>query len=277
MNLIAQEQGLNAHLVEHNKGISSCEVVKWNEFGDLPYERSRPTRRRLNGWGYSPGSHRNYGSIDLHRDDLLNLGTTQECPDWVCDIQDVDGFSASKSELRHFKSMDTMVERNSKEMINEITAEKLSENLAWDEIRIISRVDHDFFQTWSWDGRVFLMNSGGSHHFAAAKYIATRIGAKVPLKGKYHVHGINQAALASLRRDFDIYVMSSHYKHQNGFHEAMRNFQATYYWKDLPRPYTEQCAVFLPKAEKKSARVAKILHETGFQDLGIYLKNLSTK
>jgi hypothetical protein len=275
VDLIAKEPGLNMPLVSHEKGIASYEVVQWNEFGDLPYERHRPSRRKLNGWGYSPGSHCNYGSIDLYREDLLSLGTTQETPGWICDIQDVDGFSASKSELRNFKSMDAMVERNSKEMINEITAEKLTENLAWDEIRIISRVNHDYFQTWSWDGRVFLMNSGGSHHFAAAKYIAIRIGAKVPLKGKYRVHSLNQVALASLRRDFDIFVMSSHHKHQMGFHRAMQSFKATYYCKDLPRPYTEQCAIFLPKDKKKSAKVSQILREAGFQDLGDHLKNLS--
>ncbi|MDD1148816.1 hypothetical protein M5G25_10985 [Pseudomonas sp. TNT2022 ID357] len=264
-------------MIEHEKGISSCEVVKWNEFGDLPYERSRPSRRRLNGWGYSLGSNRNYGGIDLQRDDLLNLGTTQEIQNWNCDIQDVDGFSASKSELHKLKSMDAMVECNSKSMISEITMEKLQQNLAWDEIRIISRVDHDYFQTWSWDGRVFLMNSGGSHHFAAAKYIAARIGEKVPLKGRYRIHGINQVALKSLRRDFDIYVMSSQHKHLNGFHTAMRNVQATYYWKDLPRPYTNQCALFLPKDDKKSVKVSQVLKKAGFQDLGLYLKNLPVK
>lgn len=277
LDLIARESGLNAPLVEHDKGIASSEVVKWNEFGDLPYERHRPSRRKLNGWGYSPGSYRNYGCIDLYREDLLNLGTTQEIPEWACDIQSVDGFSASKSELRDFKSMDAMVERNAKEMINEITLEKLSENLAWDEIRIISRVDHDFFQSWSWDGRVFLMNSGGSHHFAAAKYIANRLGVKVPLKGKYRINSLNQVALASLRRDFDIFVMSSHHKHQMSFHRVMQSFQATYYCKDLPRPYTEQCAIFLPKNEKRSAKVSQILRDAGFQDLGAYLKNLNSR
>ncbi|MCQ4245115.1 DUF6685 family protein [Stutzerimonas decontaminans] len=276
VNLIAKEPRLNMPLVERDKGISSCEVVKWNEFGGLSSGRGSYGRRRLTGWGYSPGSHRNYGAIDLYREDLLDLGKTWETPDWICDIQDVDGFSASKSDLRRFKSMDAMVEHSSKEMISEITPEKLAENLAWDEIRIISRVDHDYFQTWSWDGRVFLMNSGGSHHFAAAKYIAARLGVKVPLKGKCRAHSLNQVALASLTRDFDIFVMSSHYKYQMEFHRAMQSFRATYYLKDLPRPYSEQCAIFLPKSEKRSANVAQVLKDARFQDLGWYLKNLSS-
>ena len=277
VKLITKEPGLNKPLVEYDKGISSDEVVKWHEFGNLSYERSRPCKGSLNGFGHCPGANRNYGGVSVRREDLLNLGTTREVERWECDIQDVDGFSASKSKLHLFKSMDAMAERNSKEMIDEITPEKLAKNLAWDEIRIISRVDHDFFQTWSWDGRVFLMNSGGSHHFAASKYIAKRLNIEVPLRGRYRVHGINQVALESLTRDFEIFVMSSHHTHQMGFHRAMQSFKATYYWKDLPRPYTDQCAVFLPKAETRSAKVADVLHASAFQDLGRYLKDISTR
>lgn len=198
VKLITEEPGLNKPLVEYEKGISSAEVVKWHEFGNLSYERSRPCKGSLNGFGHCPGANGNYGGVSVRREDLLNLGTTREVKRWECDIQDVDGFSASKSELRLFKSMDEMVEGNSKEIIDEITPDKLAKNLAWGEIRIISRVDHDFFQTWSWDGRVFLMNIGGSHHFAASKYIEKRLNIKVPLTGRYRVHGINQVALESL-------------------------------------------------------------------------------
>ncbi|TBU77457.1 hypothetical protein DNK10_06685 [Pseudomonas daroniae] len=202
------------------------------------------------------------------------MRVVHELQSWTCDIQDVDGFAASKSDLRRFRNMDEMVERNSKELITEITPDRLAEHLSWDEIRIISRKDHDFFATWAWDGRVFLMNSGGSHHFAAAKYIATRIDAQVPLTGRYRVYGLNEMALASLRRDFDIFVLSSKAEHQNAFHNAMRRFQASYFVQELPRPYYEQHAVFLPKAEKRSAKVSEILHCAGFLDLGLYLKNL---
>lgn len=274
INLIDDDPSLNRHLVEYEKGIGASEVVRWNEFGDLPYETSRLYRRRLNGWTKTPGAYRGYGDTSLVREDLLNLGTVKEIEHWQCEIQDVDGFAASKSELRDFKSMDAMVRRNSREMITPVTSEKLKENLAWDEIRIISRVDHDSFATWEWDGRVFLINSGGSHHFAAAKLIAKEIDEEVPLSGRYRVYGINQIALASLRRDFDIFVMSWDCKQQMGLHRAMQSFEATYYWKDLPRPYTDQAAIFFPKAEKRSAKVAQILRERGFQDLGLFLKNL---
>lgn len=275
INFLRADATLNRHLVEHEKGISADEVVRWNDFGDLGYETSRMYQRRLNGWTRAPDSYQNYSSTSLVREDLLNLGIVKEIQRWGCDIQQVDGFSASKSELHRFKSMDAMVECNSQSMITPVTQEKLEENLRWDEIRIISREDHDYFSTWEWDGRIFLMNSGGSHHFAAAKYIAKRIGVNVPLIGRYKIHGINQVALASLRRDFDIFVLSWHCKQQMEFHQAMQRFEATYYWKDLPRPYTDQAAVFLPKVEKRARKISELLREAGFQDLGLYLQKLA--
>ncbi|WP_256583014.1 DUF6685 family protein [Pseudomonas sp. Irchel s3b5] len=277
INLLHEDNGLNRHLVEHEKGIGAFEIVRWNDFGNLLTE-DHFHRRRLSGWTRCPGSYQNYGSTSVVREDLLNLGTVIEQERWDCEIQDVHGFSASKSELKNFKSMDAMVMRNSEPMITPVTKEKFAENLRWDEIRIISREKTtDHFATWEWDGRVFLINSGGSHHFAAAKYIAKRLEIKVPLSGKYVMYGINQVAVASLRRDFDMFVMSWTTDHHLAFHKAMQNFEATYYWKALPRPYTEQCAIFLPKSEKRSAKVAQVMHEAGFQDLGKYLKALGCR
>ncbi|AIB42830.1 DUF6685 family protein [Pseudomonas sp. WCS374] len=277
VNLLREDSGLNRHLVEHDKGIGAYEIVHWNEFGNLLSE-DHFHRQRLSGWTRCPHSYRNYGSTNIVREDLLSLGTVTEQVRWSCEIQEVGGFGASKSELQNFKSMDAMVERNSQEMITPVTKEKLEENLRWDEIRIISREKTtDHFATWEWDGKVFLINGGGSHHFAAAKYIARLLGIKVPLSGRYVTYGINQVAVASLRRDFDMFVMSWTTDHHLAFHKAMQSFEATYYWKALPRPYTDQCAIFLPKAEKRSAKIAQVLHEAGFQDLGKYLKSLSDR
>lgn len=277
ISLVENDPTLNRHLVEHEKGIGTEGIVRWNDFGNLPYETSRPHMRQLNGWRHTPGAYRNYGDCSVQREDLLNLGTVQEFERKGFDIQQIDGFSASKSDLNMFKTTDAMARRNAKQMITPATHEKLQENLAWDEIRIISRDDHDSFATWEWDGRVFLVNSGGSHHFAAAKLLARELGVEIPLSGRYRVYGINQIALATLRRDFEMFVMSWHCTQQLAFHRALESFGATYYWKDLPRPYTDQAAIFLPKDEKRSVKVAEVLKKVGFQDLGLYLKKLSRR
>ena len=134
-------------------------------------------------------------------------------------------------------------------MIDEISPAKLAKNLAWDEIRIISHVDHDYFATWAWDGRVFLMNSGGSHHFAAAS--TSRRGEQpVELTGTYKIYGLCEQAITELRREYGMFVLSHEPDAWLGFNEAMARFKATYYWKTLPRPHNHQrCAIFTAKGE----------------------------
>jgi hypothetical protein len=273
-NFLSTNHGFNQPLAKYAKTIASNDVVKWSEFGKPPYGHGTV---QLKGWTYSPESLHKYGETRRELTALQHLITTQLIKNWECEIQDVGGFSSSQSTLSEFKTTAAMVEHDSKEMIDEITQEKLDENLAHGQIRIIHEPGHDYFQTWTWDGRVFLMNSGGSHHFAAAQYIAVRIGVRVPLQGEYHIQSINQIALADLRREFDIFVMSSIMAPKNGFHDALKAIQATYYWRDLPFPYHKQSAVFLPKTEKKSLRVAQILRAAGFQDLGLYLGNLGSR
>lgn len=276
LRLLNSPLNLRETISDSPKGIGSCQVSRWHEFGALHYERGM-FRAKLNGWSYC-STYRQYSSTSMHSDDLLRLGSEVIIDRWRCDIQQVDGFAASKSELQKFATMDQMVEKNSKELIDDITLEALRKNLSWDEIRIISRVDHDWFASWAWDRRVFLMNSGGSHHFAAAKYIAARLKHPVELCGTYKVYGIQEEPVERLRRDFGMFVLSSESEAWLGFNEAMARFRATYYWKTLPRPHNSRgYAVFLPLKEKRSALVASILAERGFQDLGAYLSDLAAR
>lgn len=276
LKLVDGPLSLSSPIVETVKGIGSTEVVRWHEFGSLFYEKGM-FREKLNGWSHCK-TYGRYGSTSLHCEDLLNLGNEIVINDWQCDIQHVDGFAASKSKLETFDSMDEMVETNSKEMISELTPAALSKNLSWDQIRIISQTNHDHFASWGWDGRVFLMNSGGSHHFAAAKYIAARIGQPVRLSGTYKIYGVCQKAVSQLRRDFAIFTMSSEPDAWLGFNDAMANFKATYYWKTLPRPHNnKRYAVFLPLKEKRSALVAKVLRDRGYQDLGALLAGIAAR
>ncbi|WP_408467244.1 DUF6685 family protein [Paraburkholderia fungorum] len=43
-----------------------------------------------------------------------------------------------------------------------------------------------------WDGRLFLYNAGGSHHFAGAAYIAGQLRRPVPLRARLEVIELNE-------------------------------------------------------------------------------------
>jgi hypothetical protein len=264
---------LRSVLVEPEKTISTTNsVVRWHEWGTTPISYwPHRARGELMGWRNDVGHYR---SFITHRDEFANFGScfTEDCE---VDIQAVTGLSSSKSSLSDFSSLDEMVKTNSREMIDSISEEKLRKNLAHNEIRILKPGNtDDFLARFLWDGRFFLINSGGSHHFAAARYIASRLDVMVPIQSKLRTYGINQSAFNSLQCDYDMFVIPYAPEANNGFHKAMVSFRATYLWQFLPKPYEDKKAILLPKSEARSAEVAKVLRSAGFFDLGKHLSEL---
>jgi hypothetical protein len=271
--LIDAHPSLSIPLREPARSIASSSVARWHEWGETSFNHwPHRNRGEVMGWRYASGA---YSSFCVKREEFVNFGSCAITEGWECDIQDVTGLAASKSELKDFDTLDRMVETNSRKMIESITAEKLRENLAWGEIRILHRDDpSDFFARYLWDDRVFLINSGGSHHFAAARYIAARIGSPVLLRGKLRTYAINEMAVVSLQRDYEMFVIADTPNAALGFHDAMQRFRASYLWQYLPRPYLDCRAILLPKADARSMKVATALHQARFFDLGLYLRGL---
>jgi len=79
--------------------------------------------------------------------------------------------------------------------------------------------------------------------------------------------------MLDLHQRFEMFVVTEEMV-DPGFHDAMRRFQATYLWRDMPRPYQNCRAVFLPRSDSRSMKIAVILREAGFFDLGVYLHKL---
>lgn len=91
--------------------IAAESIVPWHELGasfhhHYGHHLSRSKPGTLMGW------HRrdkySYGSFLLHRPEYAVIGQRQIDDNWVCDITDVHGFAASKSELRDFASTDLL-------------------------------------------------------------------------------------------------------------------------------------------------------------------------
>lgn len=276
LRLIDEHPEMRVQLAEPDSVIAADSIVKWHDWGNQSsMDWPRRERGTMMGWRQSNGY---YSSFEIHRPEFQNLGRCEIVNQWRCDIQDVKGLSASKSKLHEFTSLDSMVETNSKEMIGEITESNLRKNLAHDQIRILNQKStSDHFARYRWDGRVFLINSGGSHHFAAARYIASRINVPVPLEGKLHTYTISPVAVDSLRRDFDVYAISDDAAVVNGFLDAMRKFRATYIWHYLPRQYEHARAILLPKNEPRSMRVSRALREAGMFNVGEHLTSLTDR
>lgn len=275
-NALKSSRILISSLPEIPRSIAVSSVVRWHEWGRVSgCVGPRFAAGQLLGWRERGGQ---YGSFYLPLEDLARIGTCEIREQWECDIQDVVGLSASKSELKEFSSLDDMVEANSRPMIEPVTAEKLDRNMAWPEIRILHRDQtSDHLACFRWDRRIFLMNSGGSHHFAAARYIASRIDRRVPIRGRLKVYGLDNGAVSSLTNDFEIFALPCDADSYLAFHDAMTACRATYLQRALPRPYGDFKAVFLPRSDVRSVRVARLLSESGFFDVGAHLQELSRR
>lgn len=267
---------IRVSLAEPARCIDAQSIPLWHELGTQPVlEWPRRDRGQLMGYRSSGGR---WESVVIERPEYSQLGQRSILESWSCDITEIDGFSSSKSELQDFTSTDQMVEANSSEMINEVSEEMLAKNLAHREIRIIhSPGTTDHFARYAWDGRLWLINDGGSHHTAAAKYIAARLRLPVTLTGCLYTYSLNAIAIASLRREFEMFVINDEPEISNAFFNAMKAFEAPWFWHDLPRPYQQSKGILLPRSEPRSMRVAAELRTAGIVDLGQYLARLAAR
>lgn len=257
--------------------IHASSVPRWHELGVYPpFGGPRRQRGELLGWHATGGR---WASFQVIRPEYAQIAHCEIEQGWCCDVTDIDGFLASKADLWAFATTDAMAESRCQWLISEVNQEQLAKSLAHKEIRIIhipGTTDH--FTRYQWDGRLWLMNDGGSHHTAAAKYLAARLGQRVPLSGRCYTYSLNALAIASLRRDYEMFAINyEDDEATEAFFDAMRAFRATWLWHPLPRPYERARAVLLPKDEASSMRVAVELRRAGIADLGAHLSALCVR
>ncbi|MDR3629652.1 MAG: hypothetical protein P4L42_04885 [Desulfocapsaceae bacterium] len=269
--LLEEHPDITAAIEEPENTIALGSVVPWHTWSrPMPFN----SQGQLTGWKRTNGHYR---QCRVYRSAFANFGG-ESTRQWTCDIQDIAGFSSSKSALEMFTSLDDMVAKDSPELIADISETSLRRHLAHREIRILHDNDpSDHFVRHLWDGRIFLANAGGSHHLAAARSIAARIGQKVPLKGRLRTCSIHEAAVDLLCHDFDLFAISGAHEIRNGFRLAMESFSATYFFHDMPKPYHNLTAILLPKNEPRSRRISSVLSEAGTTDLGQYFARLCAR
>lgn len=118
------------------------------------------------------------------------------------DISEISGFSASCSNLSDFVNMRQFVEANCRRYFD-ITTESLKKNLAHGEIRIINREKPtDYLKIYGWSEKMYLINSGGSHHLASAQYIAKELNELVPITGRMDLVFLDREGLNHFLKKF---------------------------------------------------------------------------
>jgi rhodanese-related sulfurtransferase len=255
--------------------VAAASVPQWHEWAQAS---------RSNGVTFQPGeimgwkTHRDFGysSYRVVLAELLNFGSGVRIPDWRCDIRQVQGLGASKTALARYACLDELAQHEAPSLVDEISSARLASLLSRREMRALRRQQSsDHFVRYLWDGRIFLINSSGSRHFAAARYIAGHIGQRVVLGSDLHLFSIEPVAVSSLRREFEMFAVSARDTVASiGFHDAIRQLRAPYLSKHMPAPFAHTEVVFLPRSDRCSMAVAAELRAAGFADVGKHLSLL---
>lgn len=127
--------------------------------------------------------------------------------EWRGSFSDIDGLSDSKSPLNAFPDLDKFARAHCPKWIAPATQEQL----AW-------CLDHKPIDEWrangatmvlaDWDPRTFLLNSDGSHHFAAARYLAKELKISIDISGKLKHWALCPNTLLRLGRQYALFCLS---------------------------------------------------------------------
>lgn len=115
----------------------------------------------------------------------------------LLDLSEIGGFLNSKSDLSQYRTIDDFVQNACPDYINDVSMENLDRMLLWPEIRLVNSPETttDSFAIFGWCPKIFVQNAGGSHHMAAAHYLAKKLSQCVPIQGKVSINLISNTAL----------------------------------------------------------------------------------
>lgn len=183
------------------------------------------------------------------------------------DIREVGVLAASKSNLKAFATLGQLATKKASHLLETVNNEAIEDNLAHHEVRIMRPPERspDYFQSAEWDGRVQLHNDGGSHHFAAAHWLACKLDYSRCIRARHVRYTVNRQRLHSLTDHYQINVMPD-YQHQV-VDDALARLEAPWYWLHTARPLVGYMLIFLPRDNKRSAAAARAFEDARFPTL----------
>jgi len=257
IQLIRSNPSFSSPLPIPNPSIAIQDMIQWDQWYPSSYASYGDIR--ISKVGY-PG----FGS-PINRKDLANLTECETTDNWHCPIRQVEGLLASKSDLTKFLSIDDFATTISPELISDVTLRGILKSLAHGEIRILrDEYDRksDFFIRYPWDSnRIFLINSGGSHHFSAARYLAYHLDYRIVLTGKLKTYRLIPEAVRTLTNDFDLYSVPKSLF--NGLSDVLHDFSAPFGIYSLPRPYHNHTMILLPRDNERSIKASSVMRKHG--------------
>lgn len=244
----------------HRQSCYSPDQIQWQNW---PSSVDRPLL-----WKKDP-----LGGFLAHTPDLPDLNSwvvADQIQGWHCDIRDIQALAASKSPLEFFSDLDTFALNRAGWCIQDVSVAGLQDNLDWHEVRITEPGGCDYFQINLWEGpRVSLCNAGGSHHFAAARWIAGKLQHSTPLTGRLVVQALNDTAIQQVCRDYRMVAIPWR---DHRVWQAIQGVQAPVVRMRMPSPAHDYSLLLFPVTDRRSRRAAELLRKHGALDVNQWLE-----
>lgn len=261
-------------LAKPSGGIDACKIIRWDRWHrrSLPSARHSPwpVRSAANALRWS-GRRPNIVSCEIEIEALTRLCRRETIEDFRCDARDIECLCASKAPLAELGSLDEMATRFSANLIDGITLANLRRNLAHEAWRGPFRDEGVVLDRFGWDGRLCLHNEGGSHHFAAARYLASRLGTPLPIRATLNEYRFDADAVEELDVTYRLFLIGDVGMARLAIGDALRNFSATFLLAAAPRPHQGHTVLLLPRSHGRSCRAAKVMDRRGHFDFGRFL------
>ncbi|MGR5347411.1 DUF6685 family protein [Vibrio mediterranei] len=193
------------------------------------------------------------------------------------DICEVKGISASKADKPKFSDLKVMAKARVPELLFDLDIEEL---LSWKELKFNDPRDPDYISVWSWDDNPYLMQDGGSHHFAAAQYRAHQLGVDYPITLDLKEVSLNLDAIEALLEEVSL-IYTPNIGEYSTLSNALRKAQITH--THVRSPYTERerpygsGSVFVIPHRNRRHRYACCLLKRSYEDVGARLLELARK
>ncbi|WP_204353781.1 DUF6685 family protein [Salinisphaera orenii] len=257
-------------------GIDETRVAPWHRFGQWSaFDFPRREDGLLMGW--TRDSFGSYSGCRRICQPLSNLASTTKRRVAV-DIRNIDGLGCSKGPLHKYDCLADFARHECGRELGAADEATLYSALAHREIRIIHQEKpSDHLSFYAWDNRVFLSNAGGSHHFAAAQYLAVIFDRPIVIEATLHETILSEPAIESLRSEFNVFAVHDKAQSECAFMDAMKPSDIPFYWMPLPTRLGQARAIFLPRSDQRASRVAAVLRQSGFTDLGVLLLDIAQK
>ncbi len=177
------------------------DVVRW----DLWPKRTHAPSGEVIGYRKTPSGYR---SQRIVIPELASLIAVEAIDAWTCDLRDIHGLSNSKDSDFATTDLDLFAEKKCRGLIKSVNLQALNSNLDYSGVGLTKDVSRDRFHSYSWEpGNIFVVNTDGSHHLSAARYLARKLGVKHEVTAPMDRYSLDPTMVDRMIRAYEIYAL----------------------------------------------------------------------